>query len=223
MSWRPRPVRGRSLLLVVGGRPRAAGGGAGALPRGLPGAAATWCTLHFGYATTSGGACADRLWTLESAAVTRHLNHCGRHIGVVACWWSSVAASPPLSDSAFRAGLPRRRGRPLGSPYRRRGPWPRQPPATVLWHRWAWPPTRGGRDDDAGRTGPGRRKVGGQVGELTLPEGLVLLQAYPLGLHDRRRLIEQTGCPCGGARHVTYPLPECCAPAPPVRWTGIRR
>src|SRR4029078_10096179 len=73
MSWRPRPVRGRSLLLVVGGRPRVAGGGAGALPRGLPGAVATWCTLHFGYVTTSGGACADRFWTLESAAVTRHL------------------------------------------------------------------------------------------------------------------------------------------------------
>src|SRR6185295_3221986 len=37
------------------------------------------CTLHFGYATTSGGACADPLCTLEPAAVTRHRNHCGRH------------------------------------------------------------------------------------------------------------------------------------------------
>src|SRR5689334_15221751 len=35
------------------------------------GARSTWI-YHPG-----GGACADRLWTLTSAAVTRHLNHCG--------------------------------------------------------------------------------------------------------------------------------------------------
>jgi len=48
-------------------------GRAGSRAAARPGVAATWCTLHFEYATTSGGACADRLWTLESAAVTRHL------------------------------------------------------------------------------------------------------------------------------------------------------
>src|SRR4029453_11037761 len=35
-------------------------------------------------------------------------------------------ASPPLSGTAFRAGLLRRRRRPLGSAYRRRGPSPRR-------------------------------------------------------------------------------------------------
>jgi hypothetical protein len=111
-------------------------------------------------------------------------------------------------------GLPRRRRRPLGSPYRRRGPSPRRPPATVLWHRWAWPSPRGGGDADVERVGPGRRQLGGQVGELTLPQGLVVLQAYPLGLHDRRRLIKQAGCPCGAGRHVTYPLPRMLRPRP---------
>jgi len=66
----PRP--GRSLILVKGtpGRPA---GRSRSRPAARPGVAATWCTLHFEYATTSGGACADRFWTLKSAAVTRHL------------------------------------------------------------------------------------------------------------------------------------------------------
>jgi hypothetical protein len=82
-----------------------------------------------------------------------------------------------LVRQCLSTGVPRRRRGPLGSPYRRRGPWPRRQPATVLWHRLAWPPPRGGSDADAGRAGPGRRQLGGQVGELTLPQGLVLLQA----------------------------------------------
>ena len=43
------------------------------------GVATPWCMAHVENATPSGGACADQLWTLESAAVTRHLNRCGRH------------------------------------------------------------------------------------------------------------------------------------------------
>jgi hypothetical protein len=47
--------------------------------RGLPGRGNDVVHASLRTATPSGGACADRLWTLESAAVTRHLNHCGRH------------------------------------------------------------------------------------------------------------------------------------------------
>src|SRR6478735_2048390 len=112
-----------------------------------------------------------------------------------------------LVRQCLSAGLPARRRGPLGRPYRRRGPSPRRPPATVVGPRWAWPPPRGGGGVDAGRAGPGRREVGGQVGEFTLPQGLVLLQAYPFGLQDRRRLIEQAGCPGGVGRHVIHPLP----------------
>src|SRR6185312_1288109 len=163
---------------------------------------------------------ADRLWTLEPEAVTRHRSNGGRHMASLPAgdhrWWHHLPCpTVPFSRTPGPAEGT------AGSPISRRGPSPRRPPATVLWPRLAWPPPRGGGDADAGRAGPGRRKVGGQVGEFTLPQGLVLLQAYPLGLHDRRRLIEQAGCACGGARHVTYPLPECCAPAQPVRWTVL--
>ena len=128
----------------------------------------------------------------------------GRRCLVVDHRWGITS----LVRQCLSADRPKRRRRPLGGPYQRRGPSPRRPPATVAWHRLAWPPPRGGGDADAGRAGPGRRKVGGQVSEFTLPQGLVLLKAHPLGLHDRRRLIEQAGCPCGvGRRHVTYPLP----------------
>jgi hypothetical protein len=65
-------------MLVVS-MPRRPAGRAGSRAAACPGVATTSCTLHFENATTSGGACADQLWTLESAAVTRHLNHCGRH------------------------------------------------------------------------------------------------------------------------------------------------
>jgi len=113
------------------------------------------------------------------------------------------------------AGHRARRRSPLGRPYRHRRPSPRRPPATVVGPRLAWPPPRGGGDADAGRAGPGRREVGGQVGEFTLPQGLVLLQAYPFGLHDRRRLIEHAGVwPLGVGRHVVHPLPRRRAPGP---------
>ena len=85
----------------------------------------------------------------------------------------------------------------------------------VVWQRLAWPPPLGGGGADAGRAGPGRRKVGGEVGEFTLPQGLVLLQAYPFGLQDRRRLIEHAGVwPLGVGRHVIHPLPPNTAPRP---------
>ena len=104
------------------------------------------------------------------------------------------------------------------------GHLPLRPPATVVWHRLAWPPTRGGGDADAGRAGPGRRKVSGEVGEFTLPQSLVLLQADPLGLHNRRRLIEQAGRPGGVGRHVTPPLsPNACAAGPAVRRAVVSR
>ena len=64
------------LVVRMPGRPA----GAGREPsRGLPGLGNDVVHAPLRNATTSGGACADRLWTLESAAVTRHLNHCGRH------------------------------------------------------------------------------------------------------------------------------------------------
>ena len=66
------------LVVEMPRRPAGTGRVEPSLPA-RPGLATTWCTLHFGYATTSGGACADRLWTLEPAAVTRHRNRCGRH------------------------------------------------------------------------------------------------------------------------------------------------
>jgi hypothetical protein len=47
--------------------------------RGLPGRGNDVVHTPFENATSSGGACADQLWTLESAAVTRHLNQSGRH------------------------------------------------------------------------------------------------------------------------------------------------
>ena len=81
----------------------------------------------------------------------------------------------------------------------------------------------GGGDADAGRAGPGRRKVGGEVGEFTLPQGLVLLQAYPFGLHDRRRLVEQAGCPLGVGRHVIHPLPRMLRPGPACEVDRVRR
>jgi hypothetical protein len=183
-------------------------------PEGRPGSATTWCTLHFGYATSSGGACADQLCTLESEAVTRAseslwATHSGRYPMMII--GDGITS---LVRQCLSPGLPRRRRRPLGRPYRRRGPSPRRPPAKVGWHRWAWPPPRSGGDADAVRAGPGRRQLGRQVGELTLPQGLVLLQAYPLGLHDRRRLIDQARCPCGASRHVAYPLPAMLCPRP---------
>jgi hypothetical protein len=58
---------------------RAAGGRAGNPSRGLPGHRNDVVHTPLRHATTSGGACVDRLWTLEPEAVTRHLTHCGRH------------------------------------------------------------------------------------------------------------------------------------------------
>lgn len=76
----------RSLLIVVGAPGRPTWRAGSPWPPACPGAAATRCTLQFKHATVSGGAFADRLWMPESAAVTLHLHHCGRHTGVVA-WW----------------------------------------------------------------------------------------------------------------------------------------
>ena len=64
------------LVVRTPGRPA---GRAGEPSRGLPGRGNDVVHTPLRTATSSGGACADRLWTLESAAVTRHLNHCGRH------------------------------------------------------------------------------------------------------------------------------------------------
>ena len=75
----PRPPRGLSTDARLVRRPGGPQGRAGNSSRGLPGHPTTSCTLHFGYATSSGGACVDRLGTLEPEAVTRHLTHCGRH------------------------------------------------------------------------------------------------------------------------------------------------
>jgi hypothetical protein len=58
---------------------RAAGWRAGNPSRGLPGHRNDVVHTPLRHATTSGGACVDRLWTLEPEAVTRHLTHCGRH------------------------------------------------------------------------------------------------------------------------------------------------
>jgi hypothetical protein len=69
----------------------------------------------------------------------------------------------------------------------------------------------GGGDTDARRTGPGRGHLGEQVGDLT-PE--ILLEAHPFGLHDRRRLIEQSSCRLGVGCHVTHPLPRMPRPSP---------
>jgi hypothetical protein len=153
------------------------------------------------------------LRTLEPEAVTRHRSYGGRHRASLPAGdhrWGITS----LVRQCLSAGLRGARRRPLGGPYRRRGPWPRRPPVMVVWQRLAWPPPPGGGGADAGRAGPGRREVGEQVGEFTLPQGLVLLQAYPLGLHDRRRLIEQADCPRGVGRHVTYPLPRMLRPRP---------
>ena len=86
-------------MLVVS-TPRVAGGD-GPASRGLLGRGNDVVHTPLLTATPSGGACADRLWTLEPAAVTRHLNHCGRHES--RCLLVIIGgASPPLSDSAFQ-------------------------------------------------------------------------------------------------------------------------
>ena len=72
----PRTVTDARLVRAPG---RAAGGGPETRPAACPGIATTSCTLHFGYATSSGGAGVDQLWTLEPEAATRQLTHCGRH------------------------------------------------------------------------------------------------------------------------------------------------
>ena len=66
-------------MLVVRTPGRPLGAGWELVPAGLPGRGNDMVHGPLRNATTSGGACADRLWTLESAAVTRHRNHCGRH------------------------------------------------------------------------------------------------------------------------------------------------
>src|SRR6185312_15881681 len=64
--------RGLSLMLAceAPGRPA---GRAGNPSRGLPGHRNDVVHTPLRTATSSGGACVDRLWTLEPEAVTRHL------------------------------------------------------------------------------------------------------------------------------------------------------
>ena len=207
---------GLSLMLGVRAPGRA---GAAGPSRGLPEHGNDVVHAPLRTATPSGGACADRLWTLESAAVTRHLNHCGRHER--RCLLVIIDGGiTSLVRQCLSAGHPGGRRRPLGSPYRRRGPSPRRPPATVVWHRLAGAPTRGGGDADAGRAGPGRRKVGGRSASSRSHRASSCCRrihsASTIAAASSSRLVAH-GC----GRHVIYPLPRMLRPGPAVRWAAL--
>ena len=124
-------------------------------PAGHPGAATTSRTAHLRSATTSGGA---RAATLGCCVGRGHATYVITVGGtrVVACWWSSLGVSPPLSDSAFQANTRShggerwlaqifRGGQPRGGQRRRLAGsgWP---------GRWSWMviPVRAGRGRGAG-------------------------------------------------------------------------
>jgi hypothetical protein len=205
------PRRGRLLMLVMGtpGRPA---GASRSRPAGLPGHGSD--VVHAPRRIRHHEWRCVRRPTLDAGV--------GRGDATSESLWATQESLPRGDHRRWRhlpcptvpsVGFPRRRRRPLGSPYRHWGRSPRRPPATVLWHRLAGAPLGGG-DADAVRTGSGRRQLGEQVSDLTLPQSLVLLQAHPTGLHDRRHLIEQAGCPGGVGRHVTHPLPRMLRPWP---------
>jgi hypothetical protein len=132
----PRPPGTVTDARLVRAPGRAAGGRAGNPSRGLPGHRNDVVHTPLRHATTSGGACVDRLWTLEPEAVTRHLTHCGRHESRCLLVIIDGGITSPVRQ-CLSAGHRARRRSPLGRPYRHRRPSPRRPPATVVGHRLA--------------------------------------------------------------------------------------
>lgn len=123
--------------------------------------------------------------------------------------------SPPLPHNVFHHHAVRRRA--LGSRHRCGQPSPQQPPPHC-WCRCARARASSAQRAEVARAGPGRRPLSEQVGEFRLPWALILSQAYPFGLHDRRRLIEQAVVPSDIGldigRHVTHPLSRMRRPGP---------
>ena len=201
---------------------RAAGGRAGNPSRGLPGHRNDVVHTPLRHATTSGGACIDRLCTLEPEAVTRQLTHCGRH--EYRCLLVIIdGASPPLSDSAFQQDTGPDGGARwvahtgIGG-HGRVGHRPRSPGLGWRDHRRTVvvAPTRGGPGRGAGisecRSATSRsHRASSCCRRMHSASTIAAASSSRLDAHAVVLAMSLT------------PFPECCAPAQPVRWTGVRR
>src|SRR6185295_12848832 len=202
---------------------RAAGGGPETRPAACPGIATTSCTLHFENATTSGGACADRLWTLEPAAVTRHRNHCGRHSsrclqviiggGITSLIRQCLSAgSLEVTEETF--GWPIPASRAMAAPATGDGRVASVGLATAA--RWWW------RRRGAGRAGAQEgRRAGRRVHAPTGPgpaAGVSIRPPRSPPPHRACWLPMRCWSPC----HLP-PSPKCCAPGPAGEVDRVRR
>ena len=187
----------------------------------VAGLATTWCTLHFGYATTSGGACADRLRTLEPAAVTRHRNRCGRHSESWPAgdhrWWHHL----PCPTVPF-SGFPRGYGGDLWVAH-----------TGVAGHGRA-----GHRRCSCGVGGPQRRRAvvvtrGGPGRGAGISENRsATARSHRATSCCRRIHSASTITAASSSRLVAHavsvamsltPFPECCAPGPASEVDRVRR
>src|SRR4029077_93352 len=194
-------------------------------PDGRPGLATTRCTLHFGYATSSGGACVDRLWTLEPAAVTRHLTHCGRHArrcllviidGGITSLVRQCLSAGSLEATEETVGWPIPASRAMAAPATGHGR--RASVGVATDARW-WSRRRG-----AGRAGAqGGRRAGRRVHTPTGPRPAAGASTRP----PRSPPPHRAGwlpMRCWSPRH-SPPSPDAAPPDQPVRWTvfGVDR